>query len=386
MTFSLPVFLLGKQLITKEQLDKAMSEKSRSRISLIDTIDYLKFADKKEIVSHLEKHFHTKYVDLAIWDFKPEILRLVPEALMKRFMLIPLEREKNSLSIAMVDPFDVKAIDRIQNLTGFEAKPVITTEDEFTIAFEKFFLNIFAEKVVGEVKLDAPREVLEERLFERASDDNKEALVIRLFNAILAQAVRARSTDIHVEPQEKELLIRFRIDGLLHTAQVLPKGIQPLLTSRIKVMAEIDIAESRLPQDGQIRIKINDRDLDLRISTIPGLYGEKIAVRVLDKSSFSYGLSQLGMPGELQSKYEDFIFKPGGIILVTGPTGSGKTTTLYSTLNRIRSPEKNILTLEDPIEYELLSSSTREGGITQVQVNPKIGLTFANGLRAVHTR
>ncbi|MFH1347091.1 MAG: GspE/PulE family protein [Candidatus Margulisiibacteriota bacterium] len=383
MTFQLENYLLNNNIIAKEQLEKAQVEKMRTRAPLLETLEFLNFVEKKSVIADLEKHFRCEYIDLPNYELIPDVVKMIPENIMKRYMVVALrfDKKKNQLSVAMADPYDVMAIDSIRDATGHDIKPFLTTEDHFRNAFEKFYLEVFAEKVIGEVKVEAPEEVLKEDLFKKVSKDNKEALVSQLFNTIVSQAVRTRATDIHIEPQDKHLLVRLRIDGLLQTVQVLPRAVASPLNTRIKVLSELDIAESRLPQDGQVRMRYGNYDIDLRVSTVSGMYGEKIAIRVLQKTSFAFGLSQLGMPPEMQSLYEDFIFKPSGIILVTGPVGSGKTTTLYSTISRIRSPEKNILTLEDPIEYELLAGSTREGGVTQVQVKPKIGMTFANGLR-----
>ncbi|MBN2058390.1 MAG: type II/IV secretion system protein [Candidatus Saganbacteria bacterium] len=384
MSFSLENYLVAQGFVTKEQLEKALAEKMRTRVPLIESLEFLKLIDRQSVIESLEKHFHCKYIDLPNFKLNPDVIRMIPENVMKRYMVVGLEfnKKNNLLSVALPNPFDVMALDAVRDATGNDIKPLLTTEDHFRATFEKFYLEVFAEKVVGKVKVEAPEEVLKEELFKKASKDDKEALIAQLFNAIVSQAVRSRATDIHIEPQETDLLIRLRVDGLLQTVQVLPRSVTPLLATRIKVLADLDIAESRRPQDGQIRIRTGAYDIDLRIASMGGMYGEKIAIRVLQKTSFAFGLSQLGMPAEMQSIYEDLIFKPSGIILVTGPVGSGKTTTLYSTISRIRSPEKNILTLEDPIEYELLSGSKREGGVTQVQVKPKIGLTFAAGLRA----
>jgi type IV pilus assembly protein PilB len=383
MTFQLDKYLLDSKVITKEQLDKAAAEKARSNMSLLDELEYLKFADKASIIAGLEKHFKAKYVDLQANKLTQELLHLIPENIMKRHQVlaIRLDKAKNLLEIALADPNDVMAIDRVQAATGYEIEPFLTTEDDFRLAFDKYYLGVFAERMASKVIVEAPAEIMKEDVFAKISKDNKESLISQLFNTIVTQSIRARATDIHIEPQEKELLIRFRIDGLLETVQGLPRSVQPLLCTRIKVLALMDISETRLPQDGQIRLKAADHDLDLRVSTMPGLYGEKIAIRVLQKSSFSFGLSQLGMQPEIQSRFEDYIFRPNGMILVCGPTGSGKSTTLYATISRIRSPQKNILTIEDPVEYELLTGSAREGGVTQVQINPKINLTFAAGLR-----
>jgi type IV pilus assembly protein PilB len=384
MTFQLENFLVNNKFVSQEQLQKAQAERNRSRMPLIEALDYLKFTTKGSVIAALEKQFQAKYIELLNTTLVPDIVRLIPENIMKRYMVIALKlvKENNTLTVAMVDPTDVVASDSIAAATGCNIEAMLTTEDEFHATFEKYYLEIFVEKVVGEIKVEVPEEVLKDDIFRQVSQDTKETLVVNLVNSIITQSVRSRATDIHVEPQEKELLIRFRVDGLLSTVQVLPRSVQPILISRIKILAELDIANTRLPQDGQIRIISAGHDLDLRVSTMPGLYGEKVAIRLLEKSSFSFGLSQLGMPPEMQSTFEDHIFRPNGLILVCGPTGSGKSTTLYSTISRIRSPEKNILTIEDPIEYEVLAGSAREGGITQVQVNNKTGLTFAVALRS----
>ena len=206
--------------------------------------------------------------------------------------------------------------------------------------------------------------------------------VVKLVDTILSEAVRVKASDIHIEPQEKAVFVRYRIDGILHTKERIPKEVQLAMTSRMKVLADMNITERRLPQDGQAKAHIQKRDIDFRVSTLPAKYGEKIVVRVLDKTNFALGLEHMGFLPETQTKFEEMLGAGSGILLVTGPTGSGKTTTLYSALNRIKSSSKNIITLEDPIEYDLLSGKARESGITQVQINPRIGFTFASALRA----
>ncbi len=332
-------------------------------------------------LSHLCSQSGIPYEDhlSARLDFK-EILN-IPIQYFKRMCLVPLEKEDEWLKVALNDPLNCQAADELARMLGCKgARLVLSRGKEILSAINLLFdqSNDDAEKMVqdlGEYKLD-------EHVFseieeaEDLMDVNHEAPIIRLVNIILTQALKNRASDIHIEPYQKKIKVRFRVDGILHEIYNLPKRIHPHIVSRIKVMASLDIAEKRLPQDGRMKIRVADRPVDIRVSIIPMAFGERIVLRLLDKTVSLLGLGEMGLAEWELATFEKLIHKNGGIVLVTGPTGSGKTTTLYASLNRINSEEKNIVTVEDPIEYELK-------GVGQIQVNPKTDLTFDKGLRSI---
>lgn len=297
----------------------------------------------------------------------PAVLKLVPQATMRRHGIVPLDLRDDKLRLAMVNPGDIAAMDDVRIMTGYELEVLPISKEKFAEIMSQGFGEPDEPLVCPGLAADAVA---------------SESQTIQTVDKLLKLAIEMRASDIHLEPQRQCLYARFRIDGLLKTIHEFPKPSQAAITSRIKVMANMDIAERRLPQDGQVNFRHEERNIDLRVSMLPSKYGEKVVIRILDKAGLTLGLESLGFEPDMQSVFESLIEKPYGIVLVTGPTGSGKSTTLYSALNRIRSPLKNVITLEDPIEYELLAGSANEMGITQVQMQPKIGLTFAAGLRS----
>jgi general secretion pathway protein E len=303
----------------------------------------------------------------------------VPIAFYRQQKIFPIACTDTGIKVAISDPLNLQPLDDLAVFLGAPVEPVLSSERELMAAINRFFDRETGstEQVMQDIEgedLGAIANEIEETddLLDLAS----EAPVIRLVNSILTQAVRARASDVHVEPFERELKVRYRIDGLLYNTLTPPRRLQAAISSRIKVMANLNIAERRLPQDGRIRIRVGEKDVDIRVSVVPTAYGERIVLRLLDKTSVLLGLEEIGMGEEAYGKYSRLIKRSNGIILVTGPTGSGKTTTLYGTLNKISSPELNIITIEDPIEYQL-------SGIGQIQVNSRIDLTFANGLRSI---
>ncbi len=303
----------------------------------------------------------------------------VPIAFYRQQKVFPIAFSDGGVKVAVSDPLNLQPLDDLAVFLGTPVEPVLSSERELMAAINRFFDRETGstEQVMQDLEgedLGAIADEIEETddLLDLAS----EAPVIRLVNSILTQAVRARASDIHIEPFERELKVRYRIDGLLYNTLTPPRRLQAAISSRIKVMANLNIAERRLPQDGRIRIRVGEKDVDIRVSVVPTAYGERIVLRLLDKTSVLLGLEEIGMAEEAYGRYSRLIKRSNGIILVTGPTGSGKTTTLYATLNKINAPELNIITIEDPIEYQL-------GGIGQIQVNPRIDLTFANGLRSI---
>jgi len=303
----------------------------------------------------------------------------VPITFYRQHKVFPFAYTEGEVKVAVTDPLNLQPLDDLAVFLGVPVVPVLSTERELMAAINRFFDRETGstEQVMQDLEdedLGAIASEIEETddLLDLAS----EAPVIRLVNSILTQAVRARASDIHIEPFERELKVRYRIDGLLYNILYPPRRLQAAISSRIKVMANLNIAERRLPQDGRIRIRVGEKDIDIRVSVVPTAYGERIVLRLLDKTSVLLGLEEIGMDEHTYAKYSRLIKRSNGIILVTGPTGSGKTTTLYGTLNKINAPALNIITIEDPIEYQL-------NGIGQIQVNPRIDLTFANGLRSI---
>jgi type IV pilus assembly protein PilB len=318
------------------------------------------------------------YVNLANYIIDAEVVKLVPEAVAQKYKAMPIFKIGDSLTVAMVDPKDIVAIDELSRRARCNIEAVLALESHILNAIDQYYKS---ESSFDNLIKDIDKEKrLQEGVAEfdskKLAEIAEEAPVIKLVNMIIMQAVKDRASDIHIEPEEDKLKIRFRIDGILHEMFSPPKHLEPALLSRIKVLSRMDIAEKRKPQDGRFNMKALDRDIDMRVSTFPTIYGENIVIRILDRGSILLGLDKIGFSGEAQKEFEKLIKYPHGIILVTGPTGSGKTTTLYSALSTIDSEEKNAITIEDPVEYHL-------GRIRQSQVNPKAGLTFATGLRSI---
>jgi len=336
---------------------------------------------RKEDLHHIAARSGTVFRERLSAPSRFDEIRDIPIQYFKRMCLVPLEKEDEWLTVALNDPLHCQAADELARRLGCKgARMVVSSTREILSAINILFdqSNDDAEKMVqdlGEYQLD-DHVFSEIEEAEDLMDVNHEAPIIRLVNIILTQALKNRASDIHIEPYQKAIKVRFRVDGILHEVYDLPKRIHPHIVSRIKVMASLDIAEKRLPQDGRMKIRVADRPIDIRVSIIPMAFGERIVLRLLDKTVSLLGLGDMGMPERELAVFEKLIQKNGGIILVTGPTGSGKTTTLYASLNRINSKEKNIITIEDPIEYELK-------GVGQIQVNPKTDLTFERGLRSI---
>ena len=349
---SLESFLVQKGVMEEEDLLKALAAKLR--------VPYLK--------------------ELEAEGVDPSLVSKVPIAFSKKHKVVPLKVQDSVLTVATLDPLNYEPVDDLRVILGCrEVRMVLSSEREVLRVINRFYEQRAdtAEEMIQSMDTENSDRLLHElQETEDLLDVSDEAPVIKLVNLILFQAVKERASDIHIEPFQKELKVRYRIDGILYHRFTPPKRYQSAIISRLKVMAKLDIAEKRLPQDGRIPIKIADKDVDIRVSIIPTTFGERVVLRLLDKSSVHFGLEEIGLyPDQLQS-LEDLIHRPNGILLVTGPTGSGKTTTLYAALSQINSPDKNIITIEDPVEYQLW-------GIGQIQVSPKIGLTFAHGLRSV---
>jgi type IV pilus assembly protein PilB len=376
--------LVDDKLITEKQLLKAMEMQKKTNDTLQKTLVSMGFVTEKDITEVLGKQMGVNFIDLDNYDLDPELARSIPEHLAQRYKVIPVAEKDNRLTLAMVDPLNVIAIDDIRLITGFDIEPVIATEDSILKSINRQFgvtdLAEVQETVKDISSTDfGPLEVEEASEEEIALDKLKElvdeAPIVRVVNLIISQAINDKASDIHIEPEAKSVRVRYRVDGVLHDVMTPPKHIQAPMVSRIKIMANMDIAERRVPQDGKIHLRHDNREFDLRVSTVPTIHGEKVVMRILDKSSVMLGLHKLGFYPEVQASWEGVCEKPYGMLLVTGPTGSGKSTTLYSVLNKLNSGDRNIMTVEDPAEYTL-------PGVNQVQVNQKAGLTFAGALRA----
>ena len=331
-----------------------------------------------ESARHRKVYEEAEKYDLSAKTVDPEAVKRIPERMAKAFLLLAVSLTGSTLKVAMADPLDVVAIDSIGTYTGYEIEPVIARKEEITAAIEKYygepldFEKSFQDLITFESGADEATELDVDQLKVEADD----APVVRLVNLVMLQALEQRATDIHVEPREKSLAIRFRVDGALMEVNSPPKSMQSAIISRIKILSDLDIAERRVPQDGRCRIRVGQSDIDIRVSTLPTVYGEKVVMRLLDKANLFEDIEGLGLESGEQEKFVRAIERPHGMLLVTGPTGSGKTTTLYTALNYINSSDKNIITVEDPVEYEL-------EGINQVQMKSEIGLTFASALRSI---
>lgn len=366
--------LVEAGLITRPQLDQALQQQTATGDRLGKVLVGMGLATQDAIAKAVANQLGIEYINIQGLTIPDDVLTSLPETVIRRHQVIPIRVEGNVMVLGMVDPLDVVALDDIRRLTDREVLPAAITADGFQSAVNKYpALESSLDQVIQEIR---PSDVAEEEPgLDRLREIVEDAPVVRLVNLMLVQAVRQGASDIHVEPQENRLRIRYRIDGTLYNVMTAPKHVQAATTSRIKIMANMNIAERRLPQDGRIELRVDNREIDLRVSSIPTTYGEKVVMRILDKRSALVGIDKLGLMGTDQDRFESLITKPYGIILITGPTGSGKTTSLYAILNRINKTEVNIITIEDPVEYRL-------AGISQVQVNPKAGLTFANGLRS----
>ena len=360
------------------ELMQGQREKGKSLGSLLVQKGVM---EEEDLLSILAAKLRVPYLkDLEADGVNPSLISKVPIAFSKKHMVVPLKMEEGILTVATVDPLNYEPLDDMRVILGCrELRVVLSSEIEVLRAINRFYeqRSDTPEEMIQSMDSESSGRLLHElEETEDLLDVSDEAPVIKLVNLILFQAVKERASDIHIEPFQKELKVRYRIDGILYQRFDPPKKYQPAIISRLKVMAKLDIAEKRLPQDGRIPIKIAEKDIDIRVSIIPTTFGERVVLRLLDKSSVLMGLEEIGLSAHQLEILDDLIHRPNGILLVTGPTGSGKTTTLYGALSRINSPDKNIITIEDPVEYQLW-------GIGQIQVNPKIGLTFAHGLRSV---
>jgi len=365
--------LVDAGVITREQLETAVAARSNGVERLDETIARLGLAREADIYRAVAHRLGLEYIPELDREIDQALLTQVPSEFAMRYQVLPLRAEDHTLVVAMANPFDVTVLDDLRLLTSRDVRAVVASPRQISEAIEQCYM----EKMFRDIDDMQTEEVAEEDL--EIADLQKmarEALVIKLVNLIIHQAIQERASDIHVEPHEKELRVRYRVDGVLHDASSPPRHLHAAIISRIKILAEMDIAERRLPQDGRVRLKIGGRNIDLRVSTIPTLHGESVVIRLLDRAAGMIPLTDLGMRQDTFDAFCRLISRPHGIILATGPTGSGKSTTLHAALHVVYSPEKKVITIEEPVEYEL-------AGANQINVRPEIGLTFASGLRHI---
>jgi len=366
--------LVDAGVVTREQLETVAAARATNGMERLDeAIARLGLAREADIYQAIARRLGLEYLPEINRDINSTVLALVPSEFAMRHQVLPLRQEDHTLVVAMANPFDVTVLDDLRLLTSRDVRALVASPRQISEAIEQCYM----EKMFRDID-DMQTEVVAEEDLEIADLQKmaREALVIKLVNLIIHQAIQERSSDIHVEPHERELRVRYRVDGVLHDASSPPRHLHPAIISRIKILGDMDIAERRLPQDGRARIKMAGRNIDLRISTIPTLHGESAVIRLLDRSAGAMPLPELGMRQDTFLQFQQLISSPHGIILATGPTGSGKSTTLHAALHVVYSPERKVITIEDPVEYEL-------PGANQINVRPDIGLTFASGLRHI---
>lgn len=370
--------LFDSGLISGEQLQNALQEQQESGKKLGRILVNKGILSEQQLVETLELMFGIPHIQLGKMNIEPDLIKLLPSQLIRIHKILPIARNAKMLTLAMADPFDQRAIDDVGMATGLDIVPMLVSEKDIDIAIHQnlaFRLDPEIDKILRELVQENKTASIARKNPQTVKVDD-DAPVIRMVNSILIQAVQARCSDIHIEPQHNEVRIRFRLDGGLYQVLNIPLSSLPAIVSRIKIMAGMDIAEKRIPQDGRFRMEVEGREVDFRTSTLPTSCGEKMVLRILDRAVALTRIEQLGLTPANRENLLALANKAYGMFLVTGPTGSGKTTTLYSVLGNINSIEKNIITLEDPVEYSL-------AGINQVQINPKAGLTFASGLRSI---
>ncbi len=371
--------LEGVGLISRAQAQASLAWASQNDRNVIDSLVHNKIATKADILKALAGQFGMEFISLEGMDIDQAVIDLVPGEVAHRYKVVPLYRVDNTITVAMSDPLDVETLDSLRYVLRCGVEGAVATPEEIDVALSRYYAastlsaaSVLEDMTEGSVAGGAGHLAL-------AGEDevtDADAPIIKLCSLIILEAFRNRASDIHLEPQEKKFRVRYRIDGVLHEVESPPKRLQSAIISRIKIMANMSIAEKRMPQDGRIQINVMGRDLDLRVSTVPSSHGESIVMRLLDKESLQLGLPKLGFFSDDQQQFERLIGLSDGIVLVTGPTGSGKTTTLYACLNYINKPDRKIITVEDPVEYQL-------SGINQVHVRSDIGLTFGAALRAM---
>lgn len=371
--------LWRNNIIDKRQLQEVLDTHKKEGGSIGKILVQKGLIDQRSLLALLSQLLNIPPIDLSKYNIAPDIVRLIPKKLCEQFDLIPISKIGNTITIAMADPTDILALDDIKAILPYNIDTVIATKQGIGEALARVY-GIGVEEELKEAAIETSKELKEsceeEIDIEKLTAESQKPSIIKLVSLIIQEGLHRRASDIHIEPEEDKLRVRYRIDGVLHEAFQLPKENQNAIIARLKIMSKLDITENILPQDGRFKIRIEGKEIDFRVSALPLSFGNKIVLRALDRSNIKVGLNGLGfLTGPLQA-FKKALERAFGMILLTGPTGSGKSTTLYSIINNLNTPDRNIVTIEDPVEYQL-------DGITQIQVNPDIGLTFANGLRAV---
>ncbi|HET8945532.1 MAG TPA: type IV-A pilus assembly ATPase PilB [Candidatus Polarisedimenticolia bacterium] len=387
MAVKLGEMLIKAGLLTPQRLNEALEYQKQNGGKLGLNLVKLGFVKDEDLTRILSQQYGVPSIHLPKVEVDDTVVKLIPSEVAQKYLIMPVQRSGSTLTIAMVDPTNVFAMDDIKFMTGYNVEPVVASEVSIKEAIDRYYGSIHAlelKKVMDEMAHEEEQnlELLdedEEVDLAKLEASTEEAPVVRLVNLILTDSIKRGASDIHIEPYEKDFRVRFRIDGVLYEIMQPPMKLRDAITSRLKIMAKLDISEKRLPQDGRIKIKMKlqgkNKEMDYRVSVLPTLFGEKIVLRLLDKENLMLDMTKLGFEQESLGRFEKAIFKPYGMVLVTGPTGSGKTNTLYSSISRVNTPETNIMTAEDPVEFNL-------HGINQVQVKEQIGLNFAAALRS----
>lgn len=373
--------LVRSNLITRDQLQRALEEQKHSggQLRLGAILVKEGYISESELTAFLSKQYSVPSINLAEFEIDPAVVKLLPVEVVQKYQAIPVNRSGSTLILAMSDPSNIFAIDDIKFMTGYNVEVVVASDTGIKSAIDKYYdqsaslADMMSDLDMDDLEIVADHEEVDVTSLERATED---APVVKLVNMILSDAIKRKASDIHIEPYERSFRVRYRIDGVLYEAMKPPLKLKNAITSRLKIMAELDIAERRLPQDGRIKIKLGGgKDMDFRVSVLPTLFGEKIVMRLLDKSSLQLDMTKLGYEPEALAHFKEAIHKPFGMVLVTGPTGSGKTVSLYSALSELNKTTENISTAEDPVEFNF-------AGINQVQMHEDIGLNFAAALRS----
>jgi type IV pilus assembly protein PilB len=380
MALRLGDILLQRELITPDQLHAALAQQKVERLRLGEILTKLGFVKEEDVAQCLGQKYGIPYVDLNTQEIDAAVTQLIPPVIAQKHLVIPISKVGTTLTMAMADPTNVFAVDDIKFMTGLNVRLMIATDSSVRRAIDRYYDSSESLQTVMASMEDAGMEVMDEQddfnpNIGELKQAVEEAPVVKVVNLILADAIKRGASDIHIEPYERIFRIRFRIDGVLYEVMSPPMSMKSAIISRLKIMADLDISERRLPQDGRMKVKFKGKEVDFRVSTLPTLFGEKVVMRLLDKSNLTLDMSKLGFESQALANFEEAIQAPYGMILVTGPTGSGKTTTLYSALDRLNQLETNIMTVEDPVEFNIR-------GINQVLIRENIGLTFAAALRA----